>query len=93
MFLNDSISDGQAKPRASSELFRRKKWIVNLLQVLLGDANTSINHFDSEGRIRAGSPDQELSAVRHGVFGINEEIEKDLLKFALDSRKPGERWN
>jgi len=80
---------GTISLETQAKLLRCKKWIINFLQMLLGDANTGINHFDSEGRIGAGSPDHKLSAVRHGIFGINEEIEKDLLKFARISENLG----
>lgn len=50
--------------------------------MLFGYANTGVNHFDSEDRIMARSLDEEISAIGHGVFGIDEEVKKDLLELS-----------
>src|SRR6185312_2179305 len=97
MLLNDSVSDGQAKTRAPRLAFTRnvlggKEWVINLVDVLRRNTGAAVTDVDLHGISVRRADVQRAALARHGVFGVQEQVQEDLLQFAgiaMDQRKPG----
>src|SRR5438552_13078733 len=86
MFLNDAVSDRESEARAALRSrtvggFCGEKGIVNPVNVFLRDAAAGIGNHDVHAAA-VGSAHGEGSALRHGVFGVEEQIQKYLLQFS-----------
>src|SRR5437762_5482805 len=86
MFLNDAVSDRESEARAALRSraigrFCGEKGIVNALDVFLRNAAAGIGNHDVHAAA-VGSAHGEGSALRHGVFGVEEQIQEYLLQLA-----------
>src|SRR5579872_7028373 len=86
VLLDDAVSHRETQPGAPGLAFARgvlggEKWIVNLVDVLGRDARAGIA-YAHPNRCAVGGGDAQGSASGHGVFGVQEEIQKDLLELA-----------
>jgi len=82
MLLNDTVSHREAEAGALAHSLGGEERIVDAVQVLGGDADSRIGHFGPGSRAFRPGAHFEGTAGRHGVAGIQEEVEKHLLKLA-----------
>ena len=83
VFLDDAVSDGQAQAGAAPlprlrVRFSGEEWIVNALQMLRAIPDPCVETSTAlHGRsLRRHA---QCTARRHRIFGIQEEVQKDLL--------------
>src|SRR5579885_2287263 len=84
MFLDDAVRYGEAQTCAAILTFpgcrlRCKKRIVDSLNVFRRNPRSGVRDAHTYEFAVAGR-DAQLAAARHGIFGIEEKIEKHLLK-------------
>src|SRR5205807_3335307 len=98
VLLNDPVCDRQTEAGATFLTILRcglggEEGIVNALDVLLCDSAAGIrNHYAHAIAVR--SSDVQGSAIGHCVFGIQEQVQEDLLQapgVALNHRKVGRK--
>ena len=86
MFLNDAVGDGEAQSRAApvpgpGHGLGGEERIVNTLEVLGSDAAAGIGN--QRGHLVQALVGQrghaEAAAAGHGFFGVQQQVEKDLL--------------
>src|SRR5271157_2886231 len=82
MLLNDTVSHREAEAGALAHSLGGEERIVDAVHVLGGDAMSRIGHFGPGSRAFRPGAHFQRSAGRHGVAGIQEEVEKHLLKLA-----------
>jgi hypothetical protein len=95
---HEAIDHGEAEPRALADLLRGEERLEHLFQHLAGHADAGIGDRDHHvlarpdlavrGRIGlvemgVGGLDRELAAARHGVAGIDDEIEERAFELVL----------
>src|SRR5690606_37987209 len=80
MFLYDSIADRKTEARALSNFFSGEERIVNLLDIIPRDPHAGVVNLDDDFRILLICRYVQLSSVRHCIFGIEEEVHKNLLQ-------------
>src|SRR5579859_78425 len=91
VLLNNSISDRESKSSAAFLPFRDgalggEEGVVNAMNMLLRDSRSTIRYGDADP-LPIRSRDFERATIRHGIFGVQEEIQEDLLQssgIALD---------
>jgi hypothetical protein len=81
MFFDDPVGHAETESGAAASRLRREKGIENLMDVLAGDAVTRVGHFDFHAAIVRSRFHFEHPALRHGVPGVKEKIQKYLLQF------------
>src|SRR5262245_1056142 len=86
MLLDDPVSHRQSQARSSRLAFPRrvlggKERIVDLVDVFRRNAAAGIGHLDLDAGAVPRSNAQRATGCRHGVFGIDEQVEKHLLQF------------
>src|SRR5215469_15657821 len=94
VLLNNAIGDGQPQPGAPAlavlgRSFRGEKRVVNAPNVLLRNACTGIGNHHAHA-IAVRSCDTERSPLRHGILGVQKEIQEHLLQapwISLNSRQ------
>src|SRR5438874_3298951 len=83
MLLNDAVGDGESQastpliPGAVRSLGGEER-VVDAINMFLRDAAAGIPHHDVHA-IAVRSAHRQYSALRHGVFGVEEQIQKHLL--------------
>src|SRR5262245_32442851 len=82
MLLHDSIADRQAKSCALPRRLRRKKWIVDFLDVFGIDSRARILHEDLNLGIHRVRHDAQLATFGHCISRVHQQIQKDLLELA-----------
>src|ERR1017187_6064376 len=92
MLLNNTVGHRQAESRSFVRALGGEKRIVDAAQMFGGDPMARIGHFHLHaGSVPPGAHFQGASA-RHGVAGIEEEVQEYLLQFAgvaVDGRQAG----
>src|ERR1700733_13294262 len=87
VFLDDALADPETQPGAFGG-FCREEWLKQAPGVFLADAASGIDDGDGDaspsrlGFCHIGDAEAERAAVRHGLDGVADEIEKDLAQFA-----------
>src|SRR5208283_5273962 len=84
VFLNDAVADGEAQAGAalvSGQSLGGKEGIVDALEMLGSDAGAGVGDVGFDLAIDDSS-DAQSPAARHGVFGVQQQIEEDLLQLA-----------
>src|SRR5215471_1343393 len=80
VLLNDAVGDGKPQPGAPALAILRRslggeKRVVNALNVLLRNAFSGIgNHHAHTTAVRSG--DSQRASVRHGIFGVQKQIQE-----------------
>src|SRR5438045_1874672 len=87
VLLNDSVSYGKSKPRASRLAFSRRglggeERIVNLADMFRSNARPGVAHDNADSIVDGRSDTQSSAGPGHGVFGIHKEVQKYLLQLA-----------
>ena len=77
--LEYRMHDRQAQARALARLLGGEKRVEDILEVLLGDADSGIAKFDPDlrGVVSLGA-NPELSAPGHGLNGVGNQVQKHL---------------
>jgi hypothetical protein len=94
VLLNDAVAHGKAEAGAAALAgfgrgFGSKEWIVNALEVLGGDAGAGVGDDGFDVAVGHGG-DAQFASLRHGVLGVEQQIEEDLLQLAgiaVDARQ------
>jgi hypothetical protein len=81
VLLNDTVGDGQTEARAaSSSPFGREEQIVDALDIFLTDTLPRIRDLGRYlGSRTVGRPKREPTTGGHGLLGIQNQVQKDLL--------------
>src|SRR6202451_429291 len=84
VLLDDAVGNRKAQPGAAALAFLRrslgsKEWIVDSVDVLRRNARPTVGHLHAH-RTAVGGGDTQRSAARHGIFGIEKQIQKHLLQ-------------
>src|ERR1700684_272717 len=84
MFLNDSVGDRKAESGTAGLPFARRSFrgeerIVDALDIFRRDAGTVFGYRHPHPVAIKGRHAQS-TAARHGIFGVEEEVEKNLLQ-------------
>src|SRR5580700_6197450 len=84
MFLDDAVGDGKAEAGAAGLTFARRSFsgkerIVNALNVLGGNAAPGVGHAHANA-LTVDRRDAQGAAARHGVFGVQEQVQEHLLQ-------------
>ncbi|MBA7656661.1 hypothetical protein ES703_64588 [subsurface metagenome] len=80
MLFNNSIADRQAKAGAFSAPFSGKKWIKDMGQVLIFNTRSGVLYFYDSLIIHFTEFDFEGSPFGHGINGIEDNVDEDLLE-------------
>lgn len=78
MLTDDPLTDSQTQPCPFAFRFGGEKGIHYFRQILRGDAYARINDLDNDMARRARNAYGQGSALRHGVAGIGEQVQKQL---------------
>ena len=83
MFLDDLERNRQAHARAFADVFSREKWVKNLGQNVRRNATAVVGDFDPNHVLvfhrGAQGNNAWLFALRHGVHGVGDDVEEDLV--------------
>src|SRR5438034_6444302 len=83
MLLNDTVSDRQAEARPFVRSLGGEKWIVNAMDMLRIDAVSAVHHIDPNTAVVLNrGVDLQHPARRHGVAGVDEQVQENLLQLA-----------
>jgi hypothetical protein len=80
VFLNDSVTHGQAETRATTSRFGREKGVEYLVDVIAGNSVACVRDLDFNAAIVSSGAHFQDSAGGHGVPRIQKEIQKYLLQ-------------
>ena len=82
VLLDDAEAHGQAQTGAPAHFLGGKEGLENVVQILRGDAATGVRHLHLEPVpvFREKGLDGQGAPVFHGLDGVDEQIEKDLLE-------------
>src|SRR5579864_1233613 len=97
MLLNDSVRYGKAQARATRlsltrDILGGKEGIVNPVDVFRRNARAAVTDVDLHGVTIGRADVQRATFARHGIFGIEEQVQKHLLQFAgiaMNKRQTG----
>src|SRR5580700_1425133 len=79
MLLDDAVADREAQAGAAAAGFRGEKGIENAVNVFARNPRTGVDNFNLHAAVVGARAHFEQAAAGHGVAGVQEEIEKDLL--------------
>ena len=65
--------------RVSCDIFGRKKWVENLVEIFLGDSSSGILDGNFKFSIDGSAADGKLAGPVHGVAGIHKKIKEHIL--------------
>src|SRR3989338_369136 len=82
VLLDDAVADGQAQAGAPAGGLGGEEGVVDLAQVLRGDADAGVADLDLDAAVVVAGADGELAALRHGVAGVDQQVQEDLLELA-----------
>src|SRR5215510_9680512 len=82
VLLDDSVADRQAEPRSLPGSLRRKKWIIDLLDIFWADSCAGILHENFDLRIHGVRQDAQLATLGHCISGDHDQIQEYLLQSA-----------
>src|ERR1051326_2418267 len=75
VFLNDAVRHRQTKTGTLANALRRVERIVNLRDVLRGDADAGIGDLcDQRSVVRCGRRDLDLSAIRNRITRVEQKV-------------------
>src|SRR5437899_8260558 len=80
VLLQDSVADGQTQSRTLAHSLGREERIVDFLDVFAGYSGAGVLDEDLDLRIDSLRSDPQLTAFSHGIAGIDEQIQENLLK-------------
>src|SRR5579885_2881676 len=80
MFFDDAIADGEAQASAAAIGLGGEKGIEDAMNVLARDSGSRIGNFDFDGAVVRGGANLDHAAAGHGIAGVEQQIEKHLLK-------------
>src|ERR1700686_5792198 len=80
MFAHNAISNRKPQAGSLAGAFGGEEWVVDALQVLRRDTLPIVTYIDARKAIRVPGLDGEPSALFHGVAGIQEQVQEDLLQ-------------
>src|SRR3970040_1025675 len=83
VFADNAVAYRQPEPGAAEVGLGGKERIENLVQVVPPDAHAAIVDLDFDDRIAGHGPNLEHAAIGHGIFGVQEKVQKDLLELAV----------
>src|SRR5580704_6938794 len=90
MLFDDAIAYREAQTGAAPSGFRREERIKNAREILALNAHARVGYFDFYGAVVCGSAHLEHAAGRHGVFGVQEKIQENLLQTITRSQNAGQ---
>src|SRR6187455_3065922 len=82
MLLHNAVADRKSETSAFSRDFRRKKGIVDFLDVLTTDAHSGIRDDNLNSSFHNRRANTQHPAFRHRVAAIEEEVQEHLLEFS-----------
>src|SRR5216684_1357329 len=96
MFLDDAVGDGKAEAGAAGLAFARsglggEEGIVDALDVLGSNARSGVGNTHADA-VAVHCGNTQCAAARHGVFGVQEQIQEHLLqssRISLNGRQLG----
>src|SRR5579864_4901173 len=80
MLLDDAIAYREAQTGAAPSGFRGEERIKNTREIFALNAHARVGHFDFYSAVICATSYFEHPAGRHGVFGVQEKIEENLLQ-------------
>src|SRR5689334_15643050 len=80
VFPHNAIRHRKPQPGALFGAFRSEEWVVYTFQVLWRDALPIVTYIDAREPVRVPGPDCQPSTVFHGVAGVQEQVQEDLLQ-------------
>src|ERR1044071_4687932 len=97
VFLNDSVSYGEAQARATRlpltrDVLGGEEGIVNLVDMFRRNARAAVTDIYLHAVTIGRADVQRAALARHGIFGIEEQVQEHLLQFAgiaMDERQSG----
>src|ERR1041385_1108470 len=97
VFLNDAVRYGEAQARATRlplarDILGGKEGIVNLVDVFRRNARAAVTDVYLHAVTIGRADVQRTSIGRHGVFGVEEQVQEHLLQFAgvaMNERQSG----
>src|SRR5208283_1835682 len=92
MLLNDTVRDGKTEAGAFVRTLGGEEGIVDAAEMLGRDAVAGIRYVDLDGAAFPPRANFQSASARHGVAGVEEEIQEDLLELArvaVDGRQAG----
>src|SRR5580658_7076141 len=92
MFLDDAVAYGEAQACAAAAGLRREKGIENAVNVFARDACAGIHDFDFDAAVVRAGTHFEQAAAGHGVAGVQEKIQEDLLQFVRRAANRGKSF-
>src|SRR5208337_1314631 len=92
MFLDYTVNHGKPETHAPVMAFRRKERIENMGNDFFRNADPIIGHLKTDPRCgpAPGCSQGKFASIRHGINGIENEVQKTLLYLALISHHPGQ---
>src|SRR5947209_1963513 len=76
MLLNDTVGHRESQARAFARGLGGEEGIVDAVDMLGRDAGTAIGHFNPDARAFSARADLEGAAARHGVTGVEEQVQE-----------------
>jgi hypothetical protein len=83
MFFDEAIADRQAKPDTLHSLLGSEKGVKYLVQVIFPDAPARVDQFNIYMVPVGFCLDGQDAALRHGITGIGNQIQKNLTELIL----------
>ena len=80
MFLDDSVGDRQAETGTLADFLGREERIVDSRDVFGADSRSRVLDPDEKLGIARVGTDPEGSSPRHGVLGVQEQVQENLLQ-------------
>src|SRR5450631_970921 len=82
VLADDAVRHREAQASSFADPFGCEKWIVDSLQMLGRNALSAICYFDASKAVFVPSSDRQGATGLHGVPGVQEKIQEDLLQLA-----------
>src|SRR5579859_2480212 len=94
VLLDDAVAYGEAEAGAApfaglGSGLGSKEWVINALEIFGRDAGAGVGNDGLDVAVDDGR-EAQFSALRHGVFGVEQQVKEDLLELAgiaVDARK------
>src|SRR5207245_10184519 len=90
MFFDDAVADRESQAGAATCGFGGEEGVEDAREIFALDAEARVGDFDFDVAVIRGAAHFEHAAGRHGVLGIQEEVQEDLLQAIGRSQNAGQ---
>src|SRR5580704_4543880 len=90
MLFDDAIAYREAQTGAASCGFGGEEGIKNTREIFALNAHACVGYFDFYGAVICATSHFEHPARKHGVFGVQEKIQENLLQTITRSQNAGQ---